>query len=574
MTQEEKFKISSNDYVDLFVIYNRNQRLLQKYPDTTTHIINTRYAVAYLPANQLTNTFIQQNGYSPIPRIYGLTSEISLEASGVEKLRRLPSFGLRGKGVLIGIIDTGIDYTNPIFIREDNTTKIVSIWDQTIDSKEKYPYETFFGTEYTAEDINQALKSDNPYSIVPSIDEDGHGTMLAGVAAGREVPKSAFSGVVPDSDLIVVKLKEAKKVLKDFFLIPPNVKSYQENDIAWALDYMVKIARKLKRPLAICIGLGSTQGAHDGRGTLDNTVNFYADFPGFTISVSAGNEGNAGKHFYSTVDPAIGYSAIDLIVGENEYGFSMEIWGTPPNTYSVDLYSPTGEHIPRMTESIRNNQEIRFIFERTTIQIDYQLVETHTGNQLILMRFTNPTPGNWRFRVFSRGDLEGSFHIWLPMNNFISQKTFFSQADPYTTITSPGNSLAPITVTAYNPSNKALYLKASKGYTRTGVIKPELAAPGDSILVPTLKKDFQMASGTGIAAAHTAGITAMLLEWGIVKGNYPGIDSVDIKKYLIRGAIRDKTNQYPNRDWGYGRIDLYNSFDVLRQDFKVGYESK
>jgi hypothetical protein len=570
MTQEEKYKIISNEYIDLFVIYNRNERLLQKYPGATTHIINSRYAMAYLPTSQLNDEFISTNGYTPLPRLYGLTSERSLESSGVSKLRRLPSFGLRGQGVLVGIIDTGIDYMNPLFIREDGTSKILSLWDQTIDSEDKYPEYAYYGTEYSAEDINNALKSDNPIDIVPSVDNNGHGTMLAGIMVGSEVPEEDFSGVVPDADLIVVKLKQAKQALRDFFIIPSDVPCYQENDIIWALHYLEKTARRLERPIAICIGLGSSQGSHDGSGVLDNTINFIADYPGFTISVSAGNEGNRNRHFYSTIDSAVGYSLVELNVGNDEPGFSMEIWGTAPNTYSVDIYSPTGEHIPRITESLVSNQEVRFIFETTIIQIDYQLLVTHSGNQLILMRFQKPTPGIWRFRVYSRGDLQGAFHIWLPMNGFISSNTYFLQSNPYTTITSPGNSATPITVTAYNPNNNSLYLQASKGYSRLGIVKPELAAPGDNILVPNLNRGFSLASGTGIAAAHTTGVTAMLLEWGVVKGFYTGIDTTGIKNYLIRGAKRDSNNLYPNRDWGYGIIDVFNAFDVLRRDFPRG----
>jgi len=567
MTQEERYKITSNEYTDLFIEYNRNVKLLNRFPNSTTHNIDTRYAIAYVPTNLLTENFISQYGYSPLPHCYGLTSEKSLEASGVQRLRRLPDFNTRGKGVLVGIIDTGIDYANPIFKREDGTSKIVALWDQTIDSGNRYPENTFYGTEYNEEQINQALGSENPLEIVPSIDDIGHGTMLAGIAVGSEVPESNFSGVVPESDLIVVKLKQAKQALREFFQIPLNVPCYQENDILWGLAYVIDMARRLGRPCAICIGIGTSQGSHDDKGPLNNNISFFGDYPGFTVSISAGNEGNMKRHFYSTIDSSIEPSTVELNVGANEPGFSMELWGAAPNTYSIDILSPTGEYIPRISESLRTNQTVHFLFGKSIIFIDYRLIETHTGDQLILMRFLNPTPGAWRFRVYSRGDLSGSFHIWLPMNGFISSDTYFIKPDPYTTVTSPGNSISPITVTAYNPDNDALYPQASKGYSRINMIKPELAAPGVNVIVPTLEKGFATASGTGIAAAHTAGITVMLLEWGIIRGFYPGIDSVVIKKYLIRGARRNESFQYPNRDWGYGIIDLYNVFDVLKTDF-------
>lgn len=567
MTQEEKYKITSDEFVDLIIEYNRNEKLLDRYPNSTTHKINTRYAISYIPADQLTDNFIFQYGYNTIPFCYGLTSEKSLEASGILKLNRVPGLNLRGNGVLIGLVDTGIDYTNPIFRRADGSTRIVSLWDQTIDSEAQYPEDTYLGTLYHTEQINLALNSANPYEVVPSTDENGHGTMLAGIAAGSEVPASEFSGVAPDSELVVVKLKEAKPALRQFLMIPPDVPCYQENDILWAMDFILKEARRLQRPIAICIGFGSSQGPHDGTGPLNNTIGFYADFPGISIVVAVGNEGNKKRHFYSQINPATGFSTVELNVGPNEAGFFMELWGAMPNTYSVDIISPDGERSGRIEESIYANRKFDFIFANSTVFVDYRIIETHTGEQLILFRFKHPANGIWRFQVYTRGDLKGSYHIWLPMGNFISNNTYFLESNPYTTITNPSDSFSPIAVTAYNPDNNALYIEASKGFTRTGTIKPELTAPGSNIIVPSLDQSFETASGTGLAAAHTAGIAALLMEWGIVKGFYPRLDSVEIKKFLIRGATRDSNLTYPNRDWGYGIIDLYNVLNVIRGRF-------
>ncbi len=565
MNEEERQRIISNEYTDLIVEYNQNPSILELFPGGTVHIMNARFAIVYVPVSQLTGQFFGRFGYSMLPSAYGLSSEISLEASGIVRLRRIPVFNLRGSGVLVGIIDTGIDYTNPVFKHTDGTTKIAAIWDQTIDS-DRYPVNMDYGTEYTSEEINQALNDPNPLSIVPSVDEIGHGTMLAGIAAGSEIAESDFSGVVPDSELIIVKLKQIKEELRNFYIIPEGVPAYQENDIMWAAQYILQVARRMQRPVSICIGLGSSQGSHDGRGALSSLLSTMGDFPGVVINIAAGNEGNMRRHFFSRVDAQVGYSTVELNVGENEPGFTMELWGTAPNTYSLDILSPAGEYIPRISESLSVSREINFVFERTRIFIDYQLIETQSGDQLILMRFLAPTPGIWRFQVYTRGDLEGSFHIWLPMNGFISDNTYFIQSDPYTTITSPGNGLVPITVTAYNPINNNLYQRASRGFTRINVIKPEFAAPGVNIQAPNLEHGFTELTGTSAAAAHTTGVSAILLEWGIVRNNYPGIDSVEVKKFLIRGATRSPTQLYPNRDWGYGILDLYNVFDLLRAD--------
>jgi len=563
MTGENRFMITSNDYIDLILEWNNDERVFERFPGTTPHIMNDRYAVVYIPSVQLDLININLLEYRTFPACFSLESQRSLEASGVTRLRRQPTFNLRGQGVLVGIIDTGIDYTHPAFINQDGSTKIYAIWDQTIEG-DNYPEAAGYGTQYFAQDINRALNSDDPLSIVPSTDEIGHGTMLAGIAAGSVIDESQFSGVAPDAELVVVKLKQAKKSIRKFLFIPDDVPCYQENDIMWAFQYIVDMAASLNRPVAICIGLGSSQGSHAGLGPLSSLVTIGADFSGVVAAVSAGNEGNSRRHFYSEIDQTIGSTVMEINVGEDETGFMLEIWGQAPNTYSVDILSPNGEYIPRIPEGLRVNRNIAFVFERTRINLFYNMIDSLAGDQVILMRFDAPTPGIWTIRIYTRGDLKGVVNSWLPSSNFISADTYFVQSNPYTTITTPGDSEVPITVTAYNPDNNNLYQRASRGYTRIGVVKPDIAAPGVNIRAPVLNHGFGFMTGTGAAAAHAAGIAALILEWGIVRNNYPGLDSIAVKKFLIRGAQTNPNLFHPNRDWGYGMIDIYNVFDILR----------
>lgn len=569
MTGEERTKIVSEDYADLIIDYRYNPGVLEDYEVEMIHIMNEAYAVIHIPVSQISHRTIELFGYAAIPYAYGLTSEVSLDASGVENLRNIPNLDLRGEGVLIGVIDTGIDYTNPVFINENGTTKIISLWDQTIESEADYPPDYLFGTEYGSEQINLALASENPLEVVPSVDMSGHGTMLAAIAAGNEMKENNFSGVAPEAELVVVKMRQAKAYLRSFYAIPGDVVCFQENYIMWAAQYCRRIARLLKRPLVLCIGAGTSQTAHSGTSHLSNFLSILGDFQNFAIVIPAGNEGNRGRHYYAVIDPNIGYNTVELNVAEENSGFTMEIWGESPGIYSIDLLSPGGEYIPRITVGLSLSREISFIFEETIIYIDYRMVETLTGDQLILLRFRNTTPGSWKINVYGRGDLATGFHIWLPMGDFLSENTYFLQPDIYTTILSPGTALVPITVTAYNPLNENLYVSASRGYTRNGIIKPELAAPGVNYLAPTINNTFERFTGTGVAAAHTAGIVALMLEWGIVRGNQPSLGTIGIKKFLIRGARRRENLMYPNRDWGYGIIDIYNVFDVLRVDIGV-----
>lgn len=563
MTTEKGDRIFSNDYADLLIEYLGNYEVFEKYNDATVQIIDGFNAIVRVPIGQISDNTISLLGYYTMPALSGLISHTSLEASGITRLRNIPNLNLRGQGVLIGILDTGIDYTNPIFINADNTTKIAALWDQTI-TDVNFSTNTYYGTEYTREQINLALKSENPYEIVPSRDEIGHGTMLAGIAAGNTVIESGFSGIVPDAELVVVKMKPAKPYLKEFWRIPQNAVCYQENDILFALEYLEQVAIKLNRPMSICVAVGTSLGSHDSTGTLPYNLSVRSENFNFAITAAAGNEGNSKRHYKGLINPSLGHDKVELNVGENEDGFSMELWGDSPGLFSFDIITPSGEYIQRIVPRKNETLDISFIFEPTRIIIDYQIVEHQSGDQLILLRFTNPSPGIWTFVVYGKGDLSLSFHIWLPIEGFISNNTYFIRSDPYTTILSTGNAAEVITVTAYNPDNDGLYLNASRGYTRTGDIKPDITAPGVNITSPTLDQGFAEVSGTSSAAAHTTGVAAMLLEWGIVKGNLPFMTTADVKILMIRGARRNIDITYPNKDWGYGLLDVFNIFDSLR----------
>lgn len=563
MNSEKVNPIISEEYADLLIEFSGDESILEGFGSENVEIINFLQAVVHVPVQRITNQIIVDMGYSVMPKLYGPISHSSLEASGIFRIRNIPNFNLLGQGVLVGIIDTGIDYTNPIFRYEDGSTKITSIWDQSIQTGPT-PQGRRYGTLYTREQINQALQSENPLQIVPSTDTNGHGTMVAGIISGRANVENDFVGVAPMSELVVVKLKQAKTYLKNFFMIPQEATCFQENDILFAVGYLLDQAIQLQKPMAICIALGTSMSGHDGRGILSSYLSLIASTPGIIVVIAVGNEGNGRRHYYGTVNMVTGYDTVELNVGENESGFSMELWGQAPSLFSLDVQSPSGEYIPRIAVGMDENREITFIFEQTIIYIDYQVVEAQSGDQLILIRFQNPSPGIWKFNVYERGDLRLGFHIWLPMRNFISENTFFIRSDPYITILSPANAEIPMAITAYNVTDDSLYTDASRGFTRVGTIKPNVAAPGVNITGPTLEQTFTGFNGTSSAAAHTTGVAAMLLEWGIVKGNLVGMSTVEFKKLVIRGARRDLDIEYPNRDWGFGILDVYNVFDSLR----------
>ncbi len=559
MNERERYKITSNDYADVIIEFAR----YNEYEQDDLTILNEKYAIIHVPANELSKDSINYFGYGGFPTCFDLTSYIDLEVSDINRVQQIPNLSLRGNNVLVGFIDTGIDYRHPAFLQADGNTRIISIWDQTIESENAFPSEFYYGTEYSRDQINLALTSDRPFDIVPSTDTNGHGTLLAGVATGTESDENGFSGIVPDSELLVVKLKEAKPFTRDFFLIPEEASCYQETDIILAIRYLLQSAQKLKRPIVICLGLGTNQGGHDSRGVLSNIISGYSEYAGVAIITSAGNELNLGHHYLGEITRNNTESIVELNVGASRPSFSLELWSAVPSSLAVEVISPTGESFTSLPSRIIETRRWDLLFDNTTIWTNNINLEAQTGDQLILFRFQKPSVGVWRFRITSRNSLDSTFHMWLPSKGFIPDDTLFLEPNTNTIIQSPGNAYTLITVGAYDSQSGSIYVNSSRGPARLKNLKPDFCAPGVNILGPNLSKSYTTGSGTGLAAAHVTGIAAMLLEWGIVHNNIPDMGTPEIKALLIRGAVQMAGITYPNNSWGYGKVNIYNAFQSL-----------
>lgn len=527
--------------------------------------VNPQFIVVYQPLSEVEPLSIGKAGYDTIPSLYTLLDSANMDSAGILRTFDQPQLGYKGSGTLIGIVDTGIDYQNPVFKNMDGSTRIVGIWDQTIEGQGietgDIVQDIRYGTSYTEEQINEALNSVEPLSIVPSVDTIGHGTFMAMVAAGNEVPASNFTGAAPESKLAVVKLKPAKKYLRDFYMVSEDAHAYQENDIMLGIKYLLLMARKYSLPLTILLGIGTNTGSHSGSSPLPSYLNHFSNSFGLITVVAGGNETGFGHHYLGHIAAEDEYEEVELRVGSNETGFTMELWARESELYSVAFTSPTGELIPRVPNTSPEEHRLTFLLEDTVIYLSYSGAESATGSQLIMMRFKNPTPGIWKIRVHNELFIQGEYNIWLPTAGLISENTFFLRPDPNTIITEPGNTAGAITVAAYNHRNNSIYIHSSRGYTRLGTIKPDLAAPGVNVVAP----DNRAETGTSIAAAHVAGAAANLLSWALRNETVLTLNTSSAKSILIRGARRNSNITYPNREWGYGMLDLYNSFLRIRQ---------
>ncbi|MDR1549552.1 MAG: S8 family peptidase [Hungatella sp.] len=552
-------KILDNDYYDLII----SNALVPGF-DTGDNItvLNDKYSLLHIWKNNMDACDLGRHPYDNFPSLFTLTSKVSMEKSGITNVRRHPDLSLMGLGVTIGIIDTGIDYQHPAFRNRDCTTRILSIWDQT-DQSGKPPKDFSFGSEYGKNHINTALKSKDPLSIVPTFDSNGHGTAIASVIAGTPDEEHGFTGIVPQTELIVVKLKEAKQNLKKLFFAPENALCYQESDLLLGIRYLLSVSQKTDRPLVICIAMGSSQGGHDGLGVISTYLDQIVQLPKTNVTVAAGNEGNHRRHYFHQSEAAPFCSGFNLKIGRNDKKFTMELWPFPPGKVTIEIFSPNREIVQSISPSADDCQKFSLSLGQTTIWINNVLLEGSTGDQVILVRFDNPIPGIWHFRLTSIEKEPFSFHSWLPSGNLISHETYFYQSDPDTTITAPGNARNPLTVAAYNQFDDSIQVESGRGYSRFGVIVPDIAAPGYQIPCAIPGNQYGSITGTGAAAAHAAGASAMIMEWGYCKGNHTTVTGVQINHMMMRGAQRNGTYAYPNNIWGYGQIDVYRLFQRI-----------
>ena len=551
-------------YAEYIRTYNRNlEALSAEFPNGEFLLLQELLAIVYVPLADGGYPSIPKYSYGAIPKLYTTMDERVSDAVGVTRLQAIPALSLTGNGTLLGIVDTGIDLRHPAFRDASGRTRVRLLWDMTEESGEAP--ETFgFGSLYGMEEINELLFSGSNAPL-PGADETGHGTFLAGMAGGSAAPEQNFAGIAPGAEFVVVKLKQAKRYLKEYYGVSEEVSCYSEADIMIGLRFVGMSALRLQRASSVLVGLGCGLGSHTGTGALSSYLDQQATFSGYAVSVAAGNEGNIGHHYQGMLSSG-STEDVELRVGTRVNGFTMELWGSVPNNYSLSIRSPSGEWQPVYAVGRNAQIPISFVFETARIYVDYVLMEENSGLPLIQLRFHAPDPGIWTFRIFSGGaNGEGRFDLYLPASGLLDRETYFFRSTPEGTITEPGNAANGITAAATRLTDGQLYEENSRGNTALGIPKPDVTAPGVEIL-GCAPGGYTVGSGTSISAAVSAGCAALLLEWGIVQGQYPFMTGTTIRNFLIKGAKREPQVRYPNTQSGYGSLDLYQTFLSFRGD--------
>ncbi len=496
---------------------------------------------------------------------YILTQLSPLETSNIVQFSEGNPIDLTGTGVIVGTIDTGIDYLNVEFTREDETSRILSIWDQT-DNTGTAPPGINYGSVYSQEQINAAIKLNSeggdPYSIVPRIDTNGHGTQCAGIIGARGYGE--IKGAAPNCDFIVVKLLPARELTTAIDPSLPDIPIYRSPDISTAILYLLQQRYIYQKPMVIFLPISSNQGAHNGTSALEELIDYYSFSSNVSFAVGTGNQGNSETHASGYINNTGETSSVEFSVDPNQKDLNISIWCTYPDKISLGLTSPSGQVISRVPVKIGLTTTLNFLYENTTTRLVYYFPEIISGNQLIFLSFSNIAAGIWTINLFGDYIVNGFYNVWIDQRPLSKPGTALLNPNNFTTLTIPSTSNLAITTTFYNQNTNTIGSNSGVGFTANNKIKPDLTCGGINVSTTGLNNTITTISGSSAATAVLAGAITLFYQWAVTDGNIPVLSSESIKTFLIRGTRKRPNEAYPNQFWGYGILDMRGVFDAIR----------
>lgn len=537
-----------------YAILSVNSKLLVNFSMTNSF---NKFVTEKFESDNFRVVYIQPTEF------YTLQDISAIEASGVNLIQSDTVLDLSGKGVVIGIVDTGIDYLNEEFTDDQGNTRIKLIWDQTIHSESEDSKKVPFGAIYTSEDINKALEAKrnggDPYEIVPTKDKNGHGTNMAGVV-GASGKNPNLKGMAPKCEFIIIKLAEAE-ILKINNKVPSEVAVFGPAPIFSAIELLRKYSDSVNSPMVILLPLGTNTGNHKGKNMLDNYLANVVSNIGIAIVSGTGNQGNEDGHVSGILSKVDDVDNIEIIITEERKYFYFEIWVDLPNIVQIDLISPSGQSAGSTdVNSLNDELYYDFVLDNTKSVVYYNFIERYSGDQLIRVYLENAKPGIWSLSLKLIYGENAKFNIWMLQKELVAPGTRFSPSDPYGTVTIPSDSTQVITVAAYNQNNNHLLAYSGKAFKYDESDKIDFAAGGVNTLTVGINNTTKLINGTSLSAAVGAGVCALIFEWGIVQKNAAYLYTQSLKTYLHRGTIKRTGDVYPNVYLGFGIINLYEVF--------------
>lgn len=536
---------------DIIVKYTGNIQRLEDEEVRITELSN-EYAIINLPESRIDELSSQvEIEYIEKPKRLYFSVNQGKAVSCVSALQTA-QYDLFGQGIIVAVLDSGVDYAHPDFQNEDGTTRILALWDQTAAGTPPEGYR--IGAEFTREQINEALAAPSAqerYRIVPSRDLTGHGTGVLGIAAGNgRASGGQYRGMASRSDLLVVKLG-----------LPRPGSFPRTTELMQAVDYVIKKAIEFGKPIAINLSFGTVYGGHDGTSLLETYLNDMSNIWRTTILAGTGNEGSAAGHTSGVLETGR-MQEVEVGIAPGEASFNIQLWKSYVDEMEVFLFHPSGESIGPLRETLGPQ---RYRMGDTELLMFYGKPSPYSASQEIFLDFLPVRDfvdsGVWRVRLVPGRIVDGRYHMWLPSEGAVNIGTRFYRPSPDVTLTIPSSAAKLISVGAYDSRLMTYAPFSGRGYTRGNhFVKPDLAAPGVDIMTTAPGGGYRPMTGTSFAVPFVTGAAAMLMQWGIIDGNDPFLYGEKVKAYLRRGAKPlPAFGRYPNEEIGYGVLCVKDS---------------
>lgn len=553
---EEKNPFISD--IEVIVKFNGDIYSLSQKLGAEAEILYNDYAIIRIEKTKLSLLNANpQIEHLELPKKLYLEGPNSLISSCIPSVQRSTGLGLRGNGVIVAIIDSGIDYTHPDFRNKDGTSRILFIWDQT--QMGTPPPGFFSGSEYNTQQINNALQSPDPFLVVPSVDTNGHGTAISGIAAGNgNASDSVNIGVAPEADIIAVKV--GYKGFQSFA---------RSTELMRALKYVIDKAKGLNKPVCINMSFGMNNGSHRGNSLFETFISDISSEWKTSIIVPTGNEGAAGHHF-SGIIKTNEIKEIEFFTAPGLESLYLSLWKNFVDDFEIELIFPDGSSsgivgIENQTKTIRRpNYDVDIFYGQPSHYSDLQEI-------FVVYRARNGTlsAGLNKIRLYAQTIVDGNFDIWLPTLEEVTAQTFFTDSSIYNTLTIPSTAARVIKVAGYNDRVGNIAAFSGRGGVQPNSIIPDLAAPAVNILSTKTGGGYDTFTGTSFAAPYVTGSAALMMEWGIVKNNDPFLYGERVKAFLRKGATRRADILYPNATFGYGTLCLQTTMNYL-VEYRLG----